>query len=79
VLTHLGKLDILVPSTDGRGAFQDPTHVSFWNINSFYYYQKDDHRKLYGIKAKFSGQMCNILIDALSKIVYCQGILRAIK
>ncbi len=26
-------LDILVPSTDGRGAFQDPTHVSFWNIN----------------------------------------------
>ncbi len=31
-------VDILVPSTDGRGAFQDPTHVSFWNINSFKYY-----------------------------------------
>ena len=29
---------IFVPSTDGRGAFQDPTHVSFWNINSFQYY-----------------------------------------
>jgi len=26
------------PSTDGRGAFQDPTHVSFWNENSFFYY-----------------------------------------
>ncbi len=22
------------PSTDGRGAFQDPTHVSMWNSNS---------------------------------------------
>jgi len=31
-------VDIRVPSTDGRGAFQDPTHVSFWNINSFRYY-----------------------------------------
>ena len=27
-----------VPSTDGRGAFQDPTHKSFWNENSFLYY-----------------------------------------
>jgi FkbM family methyltransferase len=32
------KIDIVVPSTDGRGAFQDPTHISFWNINSFRYY-----------------------------------------
>ncbi|MGD0092850.1 MAG: glycosyltransferase [Planctomycetota bacterium] len=31
-------VDLRVPSTDGRGAFQDPTHVSFWNANSFYYY-----------------------------------------
>jgi predicted O-linked N-acetylglucosamine transferase (SPINDLY family) len=35
------KVDIRVPSTDGRGAFQDPTHVSFWNINSFLYYCVD--------------------------------------
>jgi glycosyltransferase involved in cell wall biosynthesis len=34
---------IQVPSTDGRGAFQDPTHVSFWNENSFAYYT--DQRK----------------------------------
>ena len=32
------KIDIRVPSSDGRGAFQDPTHISFWNINSFKYY-----------------------------------------
>ncbi len=35
------KIDIRVPSTDGRGAFQDPTHISFWNINSFLYYCND--------------------------------------
>jgi glycosyltransferase involved in cell wall biosynthesis len=27
-----------VPSTDGRGAFCDPTHISFWNERSFGYY-----------------------------------------
>lgn len=31
---------ISVPSTDGRGAFQDPTHVSFWNQNSFWYWTR---------------------------------------
>lgn len=35
------RVEIFVPSTDGRGAFQDPTHVSFWNINSFMYYCVD--------------------------------------
>ena len=38
VLAPGGFLFCEVPSTDGRGAFQDPTHVSFWNINSFWYY-----------------------------------------
>jgi len=38
VLAPGGWLLASVPSTDGRGAFQDPTHVSFWNENSFWYY-----------------------------------------
>jgi glycosyltransferase involved in cell wall biosynthesis len=38
VLVPGGYAIIQVPSTDGRGAFQDPTHVSFWNENSFKYY-----------------------------------------
>lgn len=38
VLCHGGWAFIEVPSTDGRGAWQDPTHVSFWNKNSFWYY-----------------------------------------
>lgn len=33
-----GLLLSLTPSTDGRGAFQDPTHVAFYNENSFWYF-----------------------------------------
>jgi glycosyltransferase involved in cell wall biosynthesis len=40
VLAPGGWFFCQVPSTDGRGAFQDPTHVSFWNENSFFYYTK---------------------------------------
>jgi glycosyltransferase involved in cell wall biosynthesis len=32
-----------IPSTDGRGAFQDPRHKSFWNENSFWYWTKRSH------------------------------------
>lgn len=41
------------PSTDGRGAFQDPTHTAFWNENSFYYFCNDVCRIRAGITAKF--------------------------
>lgn len=40
VLAHGGMLLSMTPSTDGRGAFQDPTHISFYNENSFWYYTK---------------------------------------
>jgi SAM-dependent methyltransferase len=38
VLVDGGWLLSVTPSTDGRGAFQDPTHCSWWNENSFLYY-----------------------------------------
>ena len=38
VLAHGGLLLSLTPSTDGRGAFQDPTHVAYYNENSFWYF-----------------------------------------
>ncbi|MBI4849130.1 MAG: methyltransferase domain-containing protein [Nitrospirae bacterium] len=47
VLGHGGLFEIWVPSTDGRGAFQDPTHVSFWNQNSFLYYSKQYYAGAY--------------------------------
>src|SRR5882757_794152 len=58
VLKHGGILDIIVPTTDGPGAFQDPTHISYWHRNSFWYYTAGDaHRERfgvsYGIEARF--------------------------
>jgi len=40
VLAPGGILLSRTPSTDGRGAWQDPTHVSFWNENSFWYWTR---------------------------------------
>lgn len=45
VLADGGWLLVSVPSTDGRGAFQDPTHVSYWNENSFWYWTRKDLAK----------------------------------
>lgn len=38
VLAPGGYLLASTPSTDSRGAFQDPTHTAYYNQNSFYYY-----------------------------------------
>ena len=43
VLAHGGLLLTLTPSTDGRGAFQDPTHTAFYNENSFWYFTDRDY------------------------------------
>jgi SAM-dependent methyltransferase len=38
VLKPGGVFEIMVPSDEGRGANQDPTHVSRWNANRFLYF-----------------------------------------
>lgn len=43
----------MTPSTDGRGAFQDPTHVSYWNSNSFWYYTKKEQAQYIDTPVKF--------------------------
>jgi SAM-dependent methyltransferase len=58
VLKPGGKVEIDVPTTDGPGAWQDPTHVSFWNRRSFLYYEagspyRDLGVRQYKIKANF--------------------------
>lgn len=45
MLSNGGILMTDTPSTDGRGAFQDPGHKSFWNENSFWYWTKSYYRK----------------------------------
>jgi hypothetical protein len=52
-LADFGWALIEVPSTDGRGAFQDPTHVSFWNSNSFWYYTQKNTAAYIGAPVQF--------------------------
>lgn len=71
VLRPGGKLDLAVPAValaDGRvnpGAFCDPTHVSWWSLDTKYYYNVEwnnpqgERGRLgpaYGIKALFKGE-----------------------
>jgi O-antigen biosynthesis protein len=56
VLVAGGWLLSGTPSTDGRGAFQDPTHCSWWNPNSFWYYtRRQQQQYVPGIAARFQG------------------------
>jgi O-antigen biosynthesis protein len=83
-LVHGGFFFIEVPSTDGRGAFQDPTHVSYWNSNSFWYYTKASHQQYVpGIEARFQVlQLINYFPNEFCKqhnILYTRAHLIAIK
>jgi SAM-dependent methyltransferase len=54
VLADGGWLLASTPSTDGRGAFQDPTHISYWNDNAFWYWTRQDQAKyIHNDKIKF--------------------------
>lgn len=58
VLKPGGCVHIEVPTTDGPGAFQDPTHVSYWNRHSFWYFEianiyRNRFAESYGILAAF--------------------------
>ena len=56
VLCDGGWLLSRTPSTDGRGAFQDPTHCSYWNENSLWYFTNRDYaRYVPDIRCRFQG------------------------
>lgn len=44
VLAHAGLIFSQTPSTDGRGAFQDPSSTAFYNENSFMYLTQSELR-----------------------------------
>ena len=84
VLVPGGWLFSLTPSTDGRGAFQDPTHVSYWNENAFWYYTKAGYAKYApDIKCRFQTRRLRTYYPAKwqeqNKIAYVQADLVAIK
>lgn len=64
ILAPGGWAFIEVPSTDGRGAFQDPTHRSFWNENSFWYYTRRSHAQY--IRPTFNGRFQQAYLQTLT-------------
>ena len=83
VLRHGGMLRIVVPTTDGPGAWMDPTHCSYWHRNSMWYYTHGDaHRerfgKSYGIEARFSVKSENI-VHGIAGIVHLHIDMEAVK
>ncbi|MCT7984866.1 glycosyltransferase [Laspinema sp. A4] len=76
-------VNLFVPSTDGRGAFQDPTHISYWNINSFMYYAIEFPAYLelcrsYGFQGAFSIVQLDHH-ESPGQVLHVQAILKAIK
>jgi hypothetical protein len=49
----------LTPSVDGRGAFQDPTHVSYWSDNNWWYFTDVAYQRFVpAITARFQTSRC---------------------
>jgi len=81
ILKPGGTLSFQVPSTDGRGAWQDPFHVSYWNLNSFLYYTDSNYRAIYeGMLPKFEivTPPHNEIVDQNLRIVQVLGVLKKI-
>jgi SAM-dependent methyltransferase len=83
VLAHGGWFFSDTPSTDGRGAFQDPTHVSYWNSNSFWYYTSQRQRQFVQNTPHFQmWHLDNIFYDdwyKLHNIPYVRAHMSAVK
>ena len=84
VLAHGGLIMTSTPSTDGRGAFQDPSAVAFYNENSFWYLtDRDRHPRIPMLRARL--QMSDLHTDFPSawhkenKIPYVHANLLAVK
>jgi hypothetical protein len=83
VLMPGGTLELVVPTTDGRGAFQDPTHRSFWTPNDLFYYCEEcpewqRFHVSYGIHAHFRivSQEHGLFPDKVWKL---RAVLQAVK
>jgi glycosyltransferase involved in cell wall biosynthesis len=81
VLKHGATVDIQVPSTDGRGAFQDPDHKSYWNENSFLDSYMNTYDYLPYQKAKYNFTVENLYTTSKNDngVCWVQVLLRANK
>src|ERR1035437_2449072 len=83
VLRPGGQLDLFVPTTDGRGAFQDPTHQSWWTPNDLFYWCENfvewqRFQTAYGITARFR-LVSQTHLEYPNRVWKLRAILEAIK
>lgn len=84
VMKKNGEFHFDVPSTDwnNTGAFQDPTHVSFWNEKKFWYFLDDEYgkgfRSLYDIKCWFKPIRLETYNNEWN-VTYVRGVLQRTK
>jgi SAM-dependent methyltransferase len=83
VLRTGGQLNLRVPTTDGRGAFQDPTHKTFWTPHDLLYYVPGtpEYKRLarhYGIKARF-GIVAAQHSEVMHEVWYLAAVLEAVE
>jgi hypothetical protein len=80
VLAPNGWLLSFTPSTDGRGAWQDPSHISYWNEHSFWYYTDENYAKFLHGKIKCRFMPARLRTEVPQKnIPYTRADLMAIK
>lgn len=64
----------------GQGAFQDPTHLSFWTENTWLYFSHPAYRELYDIRANFLIEaLQRHCTDTRSRVFHINVMARAIK
>ena len=79
VLKNNGLFYSMTPSTEGAGAFSDFNHRSYWNRASWLYFSNDAYRQLYGTKAKFEGEVQDIMTDRKLNIIHTEATMYAVK
>lgn len=67
VLVPSGYLISGTPSSDGRGAFQDPTHTNYVNENSFWYYTDREFAKYLNGKVRCRFQIVRLWTECPTK------------
>lgn len=79
VLKPNGFFHFFVPSTEGRGAFQDLTHKSFFNINTWIYFTSKDWADLYDYPLFKILKLNDKVTSKTLRIVHTEGTLTPIK
>jgi len=65
ILKPEGILELEVPTTDGHGAFSDPTHVSFWNQDTLNYFCQELNPVVYAFSKDY-GVFADFILENIS-------------